>query len=279
VGAFLYARNAADTYNTLKNNGYNAYFENYQELTRVIATGIPAKEITVSLEKLKKLGFDSVIIREESGGHTISEKWIITEPESRFASFEFNQDSSYIAAERQAEASSPFIHFGEYIMPRHDQINMIDLGTLHIEKRNGDDIDLSFSPVNEPEARTAFSAVKEKPMPNTPETDLFTRTWVVTNTNMEEEERIGMIFLFSINGTYLVSRPDGTSFTSHWRWYNDEREEIEYSHDNWRSYGRATVNTLRQELLIIDDPGFNSDIVGFSSLYKDWFYELVPVSN
>ena len=277
VGAFLLARNVVNMSNLLRDGGFDPVLENYGELTRVIIPGIPAHEIIANLQRLKRLGIDQVIIREDANGFIISEKWNIPGDESRFSSFEFNQDNRFIVVERQEGYLNPTVHFGEYVMPRPNIINMNNFGTLRIMARDGDDIDFSFAPVGEPYAQTAFSAVREEPMPRTPETDLFARAWRVIDSN--KEETTGTIFLFSINGTYLVSKPDGTSFTSHWRWQDGKRDKIEYSHNNWWSYGRADIDTLTQRDLIFFDPGFNPSVQGFSFAGQDWFYELVPITG
>jgi hypothetical protein len=91
-----------------------------------------------------------------------------------------------------------------------------------------------------------------------------------------KEEYINRIILFSINGTYLVKIPDGSSFVSRWRWFNDSREELEYSHENWSSYGRAKITTLRQDLLEFDDPGYSSDVAGYSKVREGDLFTLVP---
>jgi len=276
VGAFLLARNVVDISDQLRVGGFDPVFENFQQLTRVIVPRIPANEVTAYLERLKKLGIDQVIIREDTSGYTISEKWAIPEPDSRYSSFEFNQDNRFIVLEKKEGRQAPFVHFGEYIMQRPDLIDMIDFGKLRITGRNGDDINFSFAPIDDPGAQTTFAAVKEQPMPRTPETDAFARAWKVVKSNYEGT--VGTIMLFSINGTYLVSKPDGSSFTSNWRWKDDSRKEFEYSHNNWRSYGRANVLILRQDLLEFLDPGYFPAQTGYAPANRSWDHELVPIN-
>jgi len=261
VGAFRNAVYAEAAFNTLLSAGLNPVFENHAEYRRLVLAGISTRHISSVLAMVYNSGFKEVWLREEPGRLTISEKWIV-EPGNRFESFEFNQDSNFIVVERQ-DGASPNVHFGEYVMPRPDLIDMIDFGVLRIESRDGEDISFSFVSINEPETSIVLSAVREAPMPRTPETDLFARTWRVVNSNREDV--IGAIVLFSINGTYLVSRPDGVSFISHWRWYNEDHEEFEYSHDNWWNYGRVRIHTIELGLLILHEgPGF---------------YELVPATD
>jgi hypothetical protein len=86
-------------------------------------------------------------------------------------------------------------------------------------------------------------------MPSTAKTDMFTRTWRVVKS--ARDSWIGNKYIFSINGTYMVVRPDGTvSTNSHWRWLNESRGEWEYSHTNWITHFSAVINTLHPELLI-----------------------------
>jgi len=290
VGAFSHEQNAVNVSGKLKNSGFNVILEDFNALTRVIVTGIPARDITASLRAIKNLGFDSVVIREESAvvrkelvvvkeepvALAFAEKWVITKGGSNFQSFEFTRDNRFIVAEEGAYGLM-LVHFGEYTMPRSDVITLNDFGTVSIRQRDGNKLDFSFSSVDKPLRRTHFAAVKESPMPNTPETNLFARTWEVVNST--DEEDVGMIFLFSIHGTYLVSRPDGTSFLSQRRWHNEERNEFEYSHDDWWSYGRARVTTLQQTSLIFADPGQYGFKKGYSTGDLELIQELTPVTK
>lgn len=65
VGAFLLEQNVVKTSNLLERNGYSPVFENFRDLTRVIIPQIPVNQIITHLEKLKRLGFDEVIIRPD----------------------------------------------------------------------------------------------------------------------------------------------------------------------------------------------------------------------
>ena len=84
--------------------------------------------------------------------------------------------------------------------------------------------------------------------------------------------------LFSNDGTYLITNTNGESIVAKWRWY-DEYKEFEYTHNNWRSYGRAEINLLDQNFLIFNDPGYNILGNGYSTIRKDALYELVPLDN
>ena len=79
VGAFLYAQYAVNASNLLRREGFDVVFVNFQNLTRVIVPGIVASEINASLERLGRLGFNTIIIREDPGGHIIAERRSIPE--------------------------------------------------------------------------------------------------------------------------------------------------------------------------------------------------------
>jgi len=212
--------------------------------------------------------------RQRAG--TLSEMWVIPGPEGRFASFEFNRDNSFIAIEMLA-GGNHHVHFGEYVMPRPYIIEMIDLGTLRILARSGDNVDLAFATVCAPEALIPIAAVREAPMPRTPETDMIARTWRIVRSNVPGS--VGSTVLFSINGTYLWADPGGHSFVSRWRWHNQAGGEFDYSHDDWWSYGRARVSGLTRSFARIDDPGFLTYVPGFSTAAGDGFFELEPVTD
>jgi len=279
VGAFRIAKNADNAALKLKTGGFVPVKEKYLDLSRVMISGIPGGQVSAYLGLLKLLGFDEVIVREE-GERTIAEKWNITTPESAFASFEFNQDKNYIAIESraaQAGEAEPLVHFGEYSMPSDDTINMNGLGTLRIINDDKSGVDLFFSPSDDPENVQPFTATKADSVPQTPESDLFCRTWkVIKDTN---NEFIGNTILFSNAGTYLVTKNDGYSFVSRWRWYGENRGEFEYSHDDWQHYGRAKILELKQNSLVFNDAGYNTQIEGYSSADLNDINELEPVNR
>jgi hypothetical protein len=202
----------------------------------------------------------------------------ITTPESTYSSFEFNQDHNYIAVKKTvSDDSDKLIHFGEYTMPAKDVINMVDLGVLKIKKDNDNNTNFSFSPIDEPEKEMNFEAVKAEKMPESPEIDLFCRTWKIMNCTKSED--IGKIILFSNAGTYLVTEINSKSWLSQWRWYGEKKEEFEYSHDNWQHYGRAKIIDLEKNYLKYFDTGYYRNISGYSSANLNYYYELEPITN
>jgi hypothetical protein len=277
VGAFGVYQNAENASARLKREGFSPIYEKYNNLTRVIVAKIPANQVRNYLIRIKRIGFDEVIIREEARRDGISEKWEITAPGSPYSSFEFNSDYNFIVVENSdSDESEELVRFGKYNMPSKDVIELIDFGILKIGPDNNQ-TDLSFTPINEPEKEIRLSASKAEKMPQNADTDLFCRTWKVVNCT--DTDNIGLLFFISNAGTYFVTTPDGEANSmSQWRWYNNKTEEFEYTHDDWEYYGRAKILELKRNYLKILDPGFLTTVPGYSNAgYKD-YWELVPVN-
>lgn len=272
VGAFKINQNAENAIKKLKNNGIFPVTERYQDFTRVIVKGIKASQVNSYLNNFKKAGFNEVIIREDTS-ISISEKWEINSPESDYLSFEFNHDRNYIAVMNDEDLTT---YFGSYDMPQHDIIDMEDLGRLKLTDNNDSGVELTFSPIDEPETETNLTAIKSEKYNDSLELDMFCRTWLVvdcTNT-----ETIGCILFISNAGTYFITEPDGEINTmSKWRWYNDSKEEFEYSHNNWAAYGRAKITKLTVNSLELLDPGFLNIVSGYSNAGLNNKWVLIPV--
>jgi len=219
VGAYKIVENAEDAFLMLRRGGLNPVYEKYLEYTRVKITGISAREIRGYLIRIKQLGFDEVIIREDRVPCTVIEE---PEPEPE-----------------PAPEPEPEIEF-------------------------------------EPEEEIVYEAEEPEIIPEPPKRDIFCRTWKIVNSN--KTEYIGYIMVFSDDGTYLITNINGESIVAKWRWH-DEHREFEYTHDNWRSYGRIQIKRLNQNSLIFNDPGFNILGRGHSTIRKDTLFELVPINN
>jgi hypothetical protein len=278
VGAFKVNQNAENASARLKKEGFNTVFEKYLDYTRVIVTEIPANQVHNFLIRIKRIGFDEVIIREDTVRFGISEKWEIITPGSIYASFEFNNDFNYIVVKNAiTEESDGEIFFGKYTMPSKDIINLINLGVLKVGTDKNKNIDFSFSPVGEPEKVIHLTASKAERMPENTETDLFCRTWKVVNCT--DTENIGNLLFISNAGTYFFTTADGESNSmSQWRWYNNKTEEFEYTHYEWQSYGRAKILELKRNRLKIFDPGFKRIVPGYSTANLNDYWELEPVN-
>ena len=279
VGAFKLIHNAEAVHFKLKREGFIPVYEKYFDYTRVKITGISANQVSNYLTKLKQIGFEEVIIREDISHNAISEKWEITTSGSAYSSFEFNQDYNYIAIKNEEFGESEkLVYFGEYTMPAKDVIQMDKLGVLRIRSDNGNNVSLSFSPLDEPGKEISFTASKAEKMQESAEIDLFCRTWKVVNCT--DTYFIDNVILISKAGTYFFTTPDGESGSlSQWRWYNNNNEEFDYTHDNWEHYGRVKILELTKNYLKILDPGFNGYIPGYSSAGANDIWELVPITN
>jgi hypothetical protein len=75
VGAFNIIQNAENLILRLKREGFNLSYEKYLDYTRILMTGIPADQVLSYLIKMKQIGLDEVIIREDSTHYAIAEKW------------------------------------------------------------------------------------------------------------------------------------------------------------------------------------------------------------
>ncbi|MCL2230976.1 MAG: hypothetical protein FWC01_07745 [Treponema sp.] len=276
VGAFRLDINAENTVALLRRNNFNPAAERYLDFTRVIIKGIPANQVNSNLVNLKRIGFNEVIIREDSSTlipFSLSEKWEINIPESEYLSFEFNHDMNYIVIANNQFRTA---YFGTYSMPQPEIIVMNDLGRLVISNNNNSGVDFKFYTLDEPDREINFSAVKAERMAASSELDLFCRTWRVVDST--DPEDIGIIVLFTNAGTYFITRPDGgSSSMSRWRWYGERRDQFEYTHENWISYGRAFINDLSANLLVFTDPGFFVFRQGYSNAGSNSIYRLVPV--
>ena len=65
VGAFKVQQNANNVFLKLQSAGFNPTYESYLDYTRVLITNISAGQVWNYLVKIKSLGFDEVIIRED----------------------------------------------------------------------------------------------------------------------------------------------------------------------------------------------------------------------
>ena len=114
VGAYSSTQNAAVVSNQLKSGGLNPVSENHQHLTRVLIKGIPSAEVTSRLERIKRLGFNEVIIREDRGGSGYS-------------------------------SSSGYSEFPGYGYTSSDVMYINDHDNIRIRRPDGTEIDISFA--------------------------------------------------------------------------------------------------------------------------------------
>jgi hypothetical protein len=65
VGAFKIFQNAELTFNLLKAQGLNPFYEPFEDFTRVLVTGIKSDDLPLIAETLEKAGFSEIIIRPD----------------------------------------------------------------------------------------------------------------------------------------------------------------------------------------------------------------------
>ena len=71
LGSYKIAKNAVDTFDKLKNNGFNPSYERFinnenEEYFRVVLAGISGSDVQLTTEKLGAAGFKEALIREEN---------------------------------------------------------------------------------------------------------------------------------------------------------------------------------------------------------------------
>jgi hypothetical protein len=77
IGAFAIPWNASIASGRLKDAGFNPSHEQYMHFTRVVITGVHAKDVPLFIERIGALGFRELFIAEETA---ISETPVINEP-------------------------------------------------------------------------------------------------------------------------------------------------------------------------------------------------------
>ena len=122
VGAYLSAQNTVDISGKLRSGGFNPVSEIHQDLTRIMIKGIPAGRLISDLERVKRLGFDEVIVREEKSGYTVPENRNVNVPPN--------------------------------VYPAPAVIHVNDIGKIKIRKADGTEIEISFS--GAPQASNPF---------------------------------------------------------------------------------------------------------------------------
>jgi len=66
VGSYRLVENAGQVYFGLHSIGFNLSLEQYLDFTRIIITGISARDIPLYLERIRNLGIREVIIRVDT---------------------------------------------------------------------------------------------------------------------------------------------------------------------------------------------------------------------
>jgi len=92
--------------------------------------------------------------------------------------------------------------------------------------------------------------------------ELISKTWKVES--CPNPELIGARLFIKNDGTYYVKNSEGeTSSLSNWRFNGNN--EFEYTHNNWKYYGKVEIIKLTDDSFELLDPGYNYDTPGRSS--------------
>jgi len=92
--------------------------------------------------------------------------------------------------------------------------------------------------------------------------DFLCKTWIIDNS--PNPELTGYQLYILKDGTYYIKNTRGeTSSPSNWR--RNSGNEFEYSHNDWKYYGRAEIIKLSDNSFELLDTGYNYDAPGRSS--------------
>ncbi|MDR2480641.1 MAG: hypothetical protein LBD48_15190 [Treponema sp.] len=266
AGAYTVQQNAARIFTRLQRAGLNPEYEHYRDIKRILLTGIPARDIPAILGKLAAAGTSEVWI---TGEKTIDGKWEIVTPNSPYASFEFSGGGNYIVVEQKDKADNPVVHFGDYIFRDRNIMELKQFGILKIQEGQSGRTDFTFTKDSGQEV--TFTGEKSANVSESPETDLFSKTWRVRRINgretagTEDDKRL----LFSRAGTYLVISPGRGASMAQWQWKDETGNEFHYSWDNWNGYGTCVIKDLTADSLSFEDstyggPAFEPELIELS---------------
>jgi hypothetical protein len=267
VGAFKNIRNAEMVFERIRRAGLSPAYEQYRDLTRVLARGIRARDVQASLEKLKQAGFREVIIREDQERPSFGAKWEITTPDSRFSSIEFDDHGNYLAVDE----STGWFQLGKYTRQPGDAIDLADLGRIRIRSRNGGIINFSLAMEGGDEAAAYRARENRAARDNSQETNLLCRAWLTTAVNGRDVRgtRNEHVAFFSKAGTFFVTYLNrDKSMLGQWKWKDKSRKEFLFSWDNWETFGTDTIVNLSEN--------FWKDGWGTEELENSPVWESVP---
>ncbi len=252
VGAYKKIENANHIFSLLEKSGFTPNYEKYLDFMRVKIVDVKANQVIKNLEKLKNLNINDVIIRKGKNSNLLSEKWEILSPDAIYSSFEFNQDGNYIVLENDEYKT---VHFGNYEMTAKNIYNLIDLGIVKVANNNGKDVLFSFATIDEPEKELNLTAAKSEVISSSQKTDMFSRTWKLVETTSTISE-VGDILFISDVGTYFFTTGSGERKhrePSQWKWYDEENNLFEYSHDDGFSWYKIENSNLTKEFYTLTD--------------------------
>ena len=215
--------------------------------------------------------------------NTMSAKWIISDKNSPYASFEFTLEGNYIVVgnkttprsgsvnstlhpsigpktvnTRASEFDESPVYFGTYSI-NGNKISLASLGVMEVTNISDEDISFSFK-TDATGTTSNYEAEKAAPVSTSSKTDLLCRTWVVQRVSHggvddPDDEIIGNTIIFSKSGTYLFPSDDGGVGLAKWRWANSAETAIHYTwwSDNWEDYEIATIIQLDNNNLVVQE--------------------------
>lgn len=209
---------------------------------------------------------------------TVSAKWDITEGNSVYSSFEFNESGNYIIVGQSLTKSTndSIVYFGSYKIST-DSTTMILTGFGTIKVSAIDDNNFSFSLIldSKPAETITLNAKRASEITRSTSTELLCRTWEVNKYFVDgiEAEGPNLTILFSKAGTYFVdwkNDPESGGLAK-WRWVDSEEKAIQYTWDNewWSDEGVVEINELTENSLKITEIEEEGTVL----------YELIPVDN
>jgi hypothetical protein len=240
-----------------------------------ISTGQEREEFVIEKEKLhirmpldaqlSELKYVIDMLNGIEGGDglgldTINTKWNISTGgdsgagsggENGYASIELSGQGIYIVVDNKV---NPGVHIGIYQIKDRKTIKLLDLGTMVIESQTGDGLLFAFTGQDEQKI-SLLKASRSENVAESFRTDLLCRTWKLIKYDGQNTKDTHMddSFFFSKAGTYLVTYPDREPALAEWRWQDADEKVLQYSWDNWDSYGIARIRLLDNQTLQIED--------------------------
>jgi hypothetical protein len=185
------------------------------------------------------------------GLDTISAKWNISTAGSEYASIELSEQGGYIVIDNKAK---PDIHVGIYQIKDRNTIKLLNFGTMVLEPQTDDDIRFTFTD-KDGQKISMLGASRSGHVAESSRTDILCRTWKLIKYDGRGTKDTSMddAFFFSKAGTYLVTYPDRDPALAKWRWQDADEKVLQYSWDDWDSYGIANIRVLDNQNLQIED--------------------------
>lgn len=209
--------------------------------------------------------------------NTVSAKWNITEANSIYSSFEFNESGNYIIVKQSLAKSTEnsIVYFGSYkISNDGTTIVLTGLGTIKVSAIDSNNISFSFILDSKPGETIKLNAKRSSEIAKSTSTELLCKTWMVKKyfVNSIETNAPNLTILFSKAGTYFVDWKDDpeNGGLAKWRWVNNQERKIQYLWDEvWEDNDVVEINELTENSLKITEIEENGVHL----------YELAPIDN